>query len=273
MIKCICAVLSLFCCFSGFSANKTAGNERHVPVIMYHSVCKTNVGSYVISPESLRKDFEYLSRRGYKSVFISEIADFCEGKGKLPEKAVALTFDDGFYNNAYYAAKIAEKYGMKITISIVGSYSEKEDGEKKRSPVYSYLNRTEIKKLHDSGMVELCNHTYDMHHPSSPRRGMQRRKGESAESYRKAVESDSEKCRKFVKSCCGKNTDVFTYPFGYCSGSTAEILSKLGYRAILTCKEGINVFKKGDTSALMKIMRYNRSGNISTEKFFAKLKI
>ena len=237
---------------------------------MYHSVCKTGVGEYVLSPEDFRADCEYLRAHGYETVFISDIADFCEGKGNLPAKPIALTFDDGFYNNLYYVDKIAEEYGIKYTVSVVGKYSEKEEGERKRSPVYSYLNSAEIKKLHDGGRAEIANHSFDMHHPSSPRKGVRKKAGENSEEYERALTLDSEKCRKLVIKACGKNTDVFTYPFGYSSSDTADILSRLGYRAILTCAEGINKFEKGSTRGLKSIMRYNRSGLISTREFFAK---
>lgn len=260
-------IVSVFLCASGFAPYD---DSRKVPVIMYHSVCKTNVGEYVVSPDALRSDFKYLKDKGYTAVFVSDIIDYCDGKADLPPKPVLLTFDDGFFNNAYYAEKIAAEYGMKITVSVVGSYVAAEDGKRKRSPVYSYLNREELSRLGRGKIVEIANHTYDMHH-TSPRKGVRRKKGESAEDYKNAIIADSEKCRELIKESCGYSTEVFTYPFGCYSGGTNEILHSLGYRAILTCKGGINVFRKGSAEGLDRIMRYNRSGHISTEKFFSSV--
>lgn len=257
--------------FAGFAPNESE-DSRDVPVIMYHSVCNTNVCEYVVSPRSLREDFAYLAARGYTAVFMSDVIDFCDGKRDLPPKPVVLTFDDGFYNNYYYALKIAAEYGMKIVVSVVGSYSAKEEGESKRSPVYSYLSSAEIKAMYDSGRVEICNHTYDMHR-THPRKGVRKLSGESAEDYERKLTEDSEKCRNLIKSACGCSVNVFTYPFGCYSKETGDILARLGYRAMLTCKGGINKFTRGKSDGLDSVMRYNRSGNLTTARFFASIKV
>lgn len=273
MTKFLCLIFSALCAvFCGGHAVVGAPDTRSVPVIMYHSVCKTNVGEYVLHPDRLRADFEYIKKHGYTAVFVREIADFCEGKGSLPPRPIVLTFDDGFYNNLYYVAPLAAEYGMKITVSIVGAYSDKEQNERKRSPVYSYLSAKEIKKIHAGGLTELANHTYDMH-SRSPRKGIRRLAGESPDEYRRALTSDSERCRKLIESASGQKVDVFTYPFGVYSDGAEETLSSLGYRAILTCKGGINVFRKGSTRELKNIMRYNRSGTADTESFFKSIKV
>lgn len=256
---------------TGVGAKRTGEHyERRVPVIMYHSVCKTNVGEYVISPDMLRKDFTYLRDRGYTPVFVRDIIAFCDGTADLPTKPIVLTFDDGFYNNAFYAEKIAAEFDFKITVSVVGAYTVKERGERKRSPVYSYLNEEELCAMHKRGRVELANHTYDMH-KSSPRKGLRKRRDESPEAYKAALQTDSERCRAVVQNACGYRMNVFTYPFGCYSSATVGILSELGYRAFLTCKGGINVFTKGDTHGLDCIMRYNRSGKADTDTFFTRI--
>ena len=272
MKKIVLGLISVLLCMYGFTPADNAETMRKVPVIMYHSVCKTNVGEYVVSPAALKSDFKYLKDNGYTAVFVRDVINFCNGKGDLPLKPIILSFDDGFYNNLFYVDKIAEEYGMKITVSVVGSYVEKEEGQSERSPVYSYLSPAELKRLHDGGRAEICNHTYNMHH-TSPRKGLRRKRGESMTDYRNAIIEDSEKCRNVVKNSCGYYMDVFTYPFGSYSEGTGEIIKSLGYQAVLTCKGGINTFYKGSVKGLDCIMRYNRSGNTATAEFFRKIKI
>lgn len=265
--------LFLYSASAGFTPCNTPQDMRRVPVLMYHSVCKTNVCEYVISPDRLRSDFAYIKEKGYTTVFVHDILDYCDGKTDLPPKPIVISFDDGFYNNAYYAEKIAAEFGMKITVSVVGSYVQKEEGERKRSPVYSYLNSDEITAMYKRGRVEFANHTYDMHHASKLRKGVRKRADESTEAYAAALTADSERCRNIVRRACGYVMDVFTYPFGCYSKETPSILQDLGYRAILTCKGGVNVFYKGKTDGLRTIMRYNRSGTLSTQAFFASVNL
>ena len=91
---------------------------------------------------------------------------------------------------------------MKFSVSVVGAYTQKEKGETKRSPVYSYLSEEEIRQLHTGGRAELCNHTYDMHR-THPRKGVSRKAGESDEDYRAALVADSEKCRAMLEKAIG----------------------------------------------------------------------
>lgn len=271
-MKVLCVLFSFLAALVGGQVERRSENVRYVPVLMYHSVCKTNVGTYVCHPDTLRADMAYLKRKGYTAVFVRDLVAFCEGKGDLPQKCVVLSFDDGFYNNAYYVEKIAAEYKMKITVSVVGSYVEKETREKKKkSPVYSYLTVGDVRRMHKGGRVEFANHTYDMHHPSSPRRGIRKKQGETPTDYARMLTEDSEKCRRLLKEKCGVSVNVFTYPFGYYSAASADILENLGYKAILTCEEGINRFRKGSRKGLNSIMRYNRAGKTGTETFFKKI--
>ncbi len=272
-VVCALAAVWLFCTASGVSSARTPGEMRRVPVLMYHSVCKTNVGEFVISPDTLRSDFAYLKEKGYTAVFMQDIIDFCDGKADLPEKPIVLTFDDGFYNNIFYAEKIAREYDMKMVVSVVGAYVDKERDEKKRSPVYSYVNESELAAFYKRGRAEIGNHSYDLHRTGADGKGIRCRKGESAEAYARRLTADSEKCRRLIEKACGCTVNVFAYPFGCYSKATPDILRKLGYRAVLTCKGGVNTFYKGRTDGLFSVMRYNRRGNMSTQRFFAKLPV
>ncbi len=152
----------------------------------------------------------------------------------------------------------------------MGKYSQNENGKTKFSPVYSYLSAAHIRTMAQSGRVEIGNHTFDMHHPTSPRRGVKRRQGESAAEYERALLADSEKCRTYLRQC-GCDVNVFTFPFGYYGDDSVRILQKAGYRAMLTCNEGVTTFKKGSTRGLYGIKRYNRPGDESAAAFFKKV--
>ena len=139
------------------TATDTDADPVEAPILMYHSVCvNPKVHSdYYITPEKLEGDLKYLRDHGYTTVFISEIADYAEGKGDLPEKPIALTFDDGYYNWLTGVLPLLEKYQMKATMNVVGAYAENEAQAENRSPAYSYLMWEEVQTLADSGLVEI----------------------------------------------------------------------------------------------------------------------
>ena len=239
-----------------------------VPIIMYHSILKSRSGQYIISPDKLKEDLLWLKNHGYESVFVSDLIDFCEGKKDLPQKPVVITFDDGHYNNYYYAKPIFEELKFKATINIVGTYSEfSTTSGDFDNPNYSHLTWEEIKALQQNEFFEIGNHTYNMHN-LKPRYGIGKKPAEDFETYKENLTKDVTKLENCFKDKCGFTTKIFAYPFGKYSEESYEILSGLGFKAFLTCNEGINHLKKGDESKLKTLYRYNRSGLISTEEFF-----
>ena len=68
--------------------------ERSVIVLCYHAMSEGATGFYDVPAEDFAEQLAMLSERGYESVLPSQIADYLEGKGDLPENAVCFTFDD-----------------------------------------------------------------------------------------------------------------------------------------------------------------------------------
>ena len=238
-----------------------------VPILMYHSVCRNDKvrSDYYITPEKCGSDLRYLKEKGYTAVFVSELADYAEGKGDLPEKPVALTFDDVYYNWLTDVLGLLEQYDMKATFNIVGSYAEKEAQAEYRSPAYSYLTWEEVAALKNSGRAEIGSHTWDMH-AMDGRRGCKMLPGESAGHYEKTLTEDLVRLQNALKEHCGITPVTFAYPFGEISRESVPILRSLGFRAALTCDERVNRLTR-DPAALFSLGRINRASHYSTAAF------
>ena len=52
-------------------------------------------GTYDVPTEDFKEQLAAIAEAGYQTVTPSQIADYLAGTGKLPEKAVCITFDDG----------------------------------------------------------------------------------------------------------------------------------------------------------------------------------
>ena len=234
-----------------------------VPMIMYHSVSRGTPGKYVIPPETLEEDIIYLKNAGYKTVFVSDLIDFAQGKGALPEKAIALTFDDGHYNFLSEVVPVLREREAKATVSIVGAFTDKETGKERRSSYFSYLNADELTEVALCGCAEIGNHSYALHSGV----GAKPLWGESYERYKARFTRDTDKCDALIRACGGKAA-VYTCPFGRYDGFTARAVREYGYGAMLTCEEGINELAPGDTAALYKLKRFNRPYGESSEAYF-----
>ncbi len=234
-----------------------------VPVIMYHSVSRGSPGKYVIPPETLEEDIIYLKNAGYETVFVSDIVDYVLGKSALPEKPIALTFDDGHYNFLSQVVPILKEREARATVSVVGSFTDKEKGQTRRSSYFSYLSPEELAAVALSGTVEIGNHSYALHSGL----GAKPLWGEGYERYKARFTRDTEKCDALIRECGGKPR-VYTCPFGCYDGFTARAVREYGYGAMLTCEEGINEFSPWGVDTLYKIKRFNRPYGEKSDKYF-----
>ena len=163
----------------GMSIAASAQAEKGIslPIIMYHNILKDPAmqGDYVISPELFEQDLQYLQANGYTGISMQDLLDYVNQGTPLPEKPVLLTFDDGYYNNYFYAYPLAKQYDFKMIISPVGMLTEKFSNTEDISPYYSHITWENIKEMLESGIVEFQNHTYNLHTNDGARKGAKKK--------------------------------------------------------------------------------------------------
>lgn len=244
-----------------------------MPIIMYHSVLKDTdlSGKYIVTPDTLKNDINFLKNKGYTFVSAQELIDYTNGTSKLPDKPIMLTFDDGFYNNYGYVMPILSEYDAKAVISVVGSYTDEYSKSNIANMTYGYVRWSEVYDMFIDKRVEVGNHSYDFHSNSQGRNGSKRNSGESEDTYRNIFVADTQKAQDRFMTKTGFAPIIYTYPFGAYSEETTDMLKSMGFKMSLTCNEGINHITDADSLFMLK--RYNRPSGISTADFFAKMGI
>lgn len=252
-------------------AQEHANSIVKVPIIMYHHMSpKTRLrGTYTISPEAFETDLQWLVSHGYEAVFVSEIIDYVNGICDLPEKPVVISFDDGQESFFTYALPLLEKYNMCAVLAIIGSCAEQFSNQPDHNLDYSYMSWEQIRQAHDSGIVEIANHSFSLH-SLSPRCGCRILAGENCENYKAMLSSDLKKLDQALTEIGISTPTVFAYPFGNICPEAEEVLYTLGYQAALTCDGHINIITRGDKKCLMHLGRFNRTGTAETWSFFFK---
>lgn len=237
-----------------------------VPILMYHSILRsTNThGNYIISEAAFESDLKFLKDNGYTTIVMQDLIDYVHRDKKLPEKPVVLTFDDGYSNNFLYAFPLLEKYNMKAVLSIIGYYTDLYTKTPDENPSYSHVTWGNVKKMMDSGLVELQNHSYNLHTTDKGRNGSKKKKGETDAQYRAVLTSDLGKLQDGFKSNIGYTPTTYTYPFGSVSNASFDIVKELGFQASLSCESGMNTVTK-DPECLYMMKRYLRTPKKSAE--------
>lgn len=240
-------------------------------VVMYHSLLKekSRQGKYVVSPECFENDLKYLADNGYTTVNVQDLINYVQNGTPLPEKPVMITFDDGYYNNYLYAFPLIQKYHVKVIISPVGSYTDRDTNGDSGHANYSYLTWGEIQEMMQSGLVEFQNHTYNLH-STKGRIGASKLKRESTAAYQALLAEDLGKMQQEMLQNTGYVPTAFFYPFGEVSPESLQVLASLGFQASFTCQEKTNFITR-DPECLYGLGRYLRPAGLSSESYFRKI--
>ena len=266
-------ILSIFISISGILSVQTAGKKDCItlPVIMYHGFTenKDRQNLYIISPQHLKDDLEYLKNNGYETISVSDLVSHFKNGTKLPEKPVMLTFDDGYYDNYVYAYPLLKEYGCKALISPIAKSIDDAENDDNRNVMWSQCRWEEYRIMCGSGLVELGNHTYDLHHINDGIQGIQKRKGETESEYKVRIKDDLQKANERIEKETGKAPQAIVYPYGAVSSETYSIIKEIGFSASFDCEEKMNILYSPDD--LFSIHRFLRPDDLSSEVFFKKL--
>lgn len=98
---------------------------RLVPAVLcYHRVlpaanAKTQeMPAYSVTPQQFSEQMALLREEGFTSVSLDEYCAAARGERELPERAVLVTFDDGYADNYLEALPVAQRFGVKLNLFI-----------------------------------------------------------------------------------------------------------------------------------------------------------
>lgn len=256
-------------------ASDTISNETiKLPVVMYHhfSTKPSSLGTYVLSPEQFEGDLQYIQKCGYTTISADEFLDYVKSGVPIPQKSIMLTIDDGNESVYTYVYPLLKKYKMKAVVSVIGIHTDIFSNPKERqSVVYGHLTWDQLREMQKSGLVEIGNHTYNMHESAKGKRyGVKKLKGETYEQYKNVLWKDVGKFNDEMEKELGIYPTIFAYPFGGYSEETLPILSEMGFRVIFSCEERVNRITPSTTEPVI-LKRFNRAHKFSSGQFFKKL--
>ena len=91
-------------------------------ILAYHAVSSSWRSPLAISEEALRAQLRFVARRGYVGLTFAE-AERRRRAGDLPERAVVVTFDDG-YASTRRAVPILDEFGFPGTVFAVTTFAD-----------------------------------------------------------------------------------------------------------------------------------------------------
>lgn len=190
-------------------------------VLEYHNFTDdpAQVTDYTITISGLRRDLDFLRDRGYITILPRELAaGQLDDGAPLPQKAVLLTFDDGYVSNFTLALPLLREYGAKAAVSLITARIDEGTS--------GFLSWDECREMAKSGLVEFASHTHD-HHIHNDANGIERRNGESEDDYLTRISYDLETSITRIRLETGQPVTAFTYPLGKMEPWAEPVLQQL----------------------------------------------
>lgn len=252
------------------------GGSCPLSVLMYHHFApESNIGT-VVSVARFREQMTALRDAGFHAVTLSQLVDYVENGGPMPDKPVLITMDDGYTSNLVNAAPVLEELGLRATVFVIGVNEGEEiyihNGEPLSPPRFSY---EEAAPWVEKGVIDVQSHTFDMHQVASYgyscRDGMLAMDGETDEDYHRALLADLE---QFSRRRAGRvSTDLIAlaFPFGYYNRGLDDALLAEGIAVTFTIDERINRLTPHDGRCLRMMGRFNVTEDCSGEELVRRL--
>lgn len=263
LFLCLC-VVSMFSYAApkkSHSANKIHTVPAELTVIGYHEIidpAQALIPDYAVSPENLQNQLKGLVQRGYHFVSVNDVLLANAGKKPLPDKAVLLTFDDGyrsFYQNAY---PILKEYKAPAVLALVGSWLAPSNDQRvnfdgKHIDRKEFFSWDELREMSASGLVEIGSHTYALHDgiQANPQGNMEpavttraynpdSKKYETESQYKQRIFNDLKKNNAFITAQGLPQPRVMIWPYGSYNSEAVAIAAQLGMPITLTLEDGPN---------------------------------
>lgn len=242
------------------SSAANADTSEKLTILSYHEIVNADqalIPEYAVTPTMFVRQIDWLRNNGYHFVSVDDVLADEAKKRSLPDKAVLITFDDGYrsvYDNAW---PILKMFKIPAVVTVVCSWEDDKtevnfDG--KEIPRSKLMTWQELRELSDSGLIEIGSHSFDLHKgiQGNPQGNMQPaavtlqwltkvQRYETDAEYRQRVAIDLKRSRQEIESHVGHMPRVIAWPYGRYNTPLREMAAKLGMKVGLTLDDGANM--------------------------------
>jgi peptidoglycan/xylan/chitin deacetylase (PgdA/CDA1 family) len=186
-------------------------NQHNLVILQYHHVSTETPSSTSVTPKTFAKHMAFLSDN-YHIIDLAEALSKIKNNQKLPNKSVAITFDDGYINILENAHPILSKYNFPYTIFINPAIID----------VYtSQLSWSQIKQMQP--LATFANHSFDHAHL------IQKNKNETHNQWIKRAMDNINNAEVILTKNIGYSKKWIAFPFGEFNSALKQAILSQGY--------------------------------------------
>ncbi|MBJ7221297.1 MULTISPECIES: poly-beta-1,6-N-acetyl-D-glucosamine N-deacetylase PgaB [unclassified Brenneria] len=239
---------------------------NHYIVLAYHDVEDDAADQRFMSvrTSALNEQFVWLRENGYQPISVDDILRAQAGGRPLPEKAVLLTFDDGYSSFYHRVYPLLQAYRWPAVLAPVGDWldtpaDQPVDFGGQKVPRERFLFWRQVREMSQSGLVEVGAHTYAQHKGdvANPQGNLEphavnrlyyphQNRYETLAEYRRRIGDDIDLITRRITEATGKAPRVWVWPYGAAGGEALKIVKQRGYQMALTLEQGMSSVQATD---------------------------
>lgn len=200
-------------------AGVTPGGYQIVPVLTYHNLGEQAKGRLVLAAASFREQMRYLKTNGYRVVSLADFVEYTRLNRQLPQRAVVLTFDDGYRAFKDHAYPVLKELGFTATLFIYTDWVGAGRGS---------LSWAELRELAAAGI--------DIQAHSKTHADLRRAQGETEAQYARRMQAELEQPQELFNRNLGRRTQVLAYPYGRWEEGLLPKVKEYGYIAAFSVR-------------------------------------
>ena len=224
-----------------------------VRILYYHSISDDPVRSSV-SPAAFEGQMAHVRNQGYRVLHLSDVVRRLAAGAPLPDRALAVTLDDGFRDNYDAALPVLVRFEIPATVFLTAGYigTDRLPTLTRTDFVPRPLDWRQVAEMQSRG-VEFGSHT--LTHPmlsTIPAADVRREVGDS---------------KRLIEDKLGVAAPLFCYPRGDFDDTVKSIVREQGYEAACSILPGVN----GPRTDLFALRRTYVSRRDTPREFARKL--
>jgi peptidoglycan/xylan/chitin deacetylase (PgdA/CDA1 family) len=200
-------------------AGVTPGGYQIVPILTYHNLADQAKGRLVLAGSSFREQMRYLKSNGYRVVSLSDFMEFTHLGRQLPQRAVVLTFDDGYRAFKDHAYPVLKELGFTATLFIYTDWVGTGRGA---------LSWNDLRELAAAG--------FDIQAHSKTHADLRRAAGETEAQYARRMQAELAQPQELFTRHLGRRSQVLAYPFGRWEEGLLPKVKEHGYIAAFSVR-------------------------------------
>ena len=221
----------------------SAASAEHGVLLQYHHISTETPPSTSTSPEDFRRHLEYLRDNDFNVMPLDEMLQSLKSRQPIPDKSVAITFDDGYISIYSEAFPVLQSFGFPFTLFI--STQPIDDNQN------GFMNWDQVREMSEAGVLianHMVNHFYML----------DREPGETDSVWLERQRQELLAAEERIRINTGQSLKYLAYPFGEFDTTIKAMLAEEGFIGIAQNSGAI-----GFDSDFLALPRYPLGGSFA----------